>query len=358
MKIFKLFGNCIAVKGSKRSIICDLYRSRFETIPNSLYEILAECDMGESYESVVERYGVENESTLAEYFEWLVNQEFGFWCSSLAESNAFPMISLEWDAPFAVTNAIIDIDEDSEFDILNVFIQLEKLGVPHVQLRSFSIRNLDYYADLLSHLEESRIKTIDLLTPYIPNDSEEKAKDLCKCFLRLNSILFYRAPVDKIDKEIHGGLTSVMYSQHSIDSHKNCGFIHTDFFANNIESFSESKNHNSCLNRKISIDVNGEIKNCPSMAKSFGNVRDTPLNEALNKQGFKTHWNINKDQITTCKDCEFRYICTDCRAFTEDPQDIYSKPLKCGYNPYTGEWEEWSKHPLKKKAIDFYELNL
>ena len=54
------------------------------------------------------------------------------------------------------------------------------------------------------------------------------------------------------------------------------------------------------------------------------------------------------------KDCEFRYICTDCRAYVEDPEDILSKPLKCGYNPYTGEWSEWSTNPLKQKAIDFY----
>ncbi|NIG32274.1 grasp-with-spasm system SPASM domain peptide maturase, partial [Enterobacter sp. Ap-916] len=31
-----------------------------------------------------------------------------------------------------------------------------------------------------------------------------------------------------------------------------------------------------------------------------------------------------------------------------------SKPLKCGYNPYTGEWEEWSINPLKQKAIKYY----
>lgn len=31
-----------------------------------------------------------------------------------------------------------------------------------------------------------------------------------------------------------------------------------------------------------------------------------------------------------------------------------SKPLKCGYNPYTSEWAEWSTNPLKRKAINFY----
>ena len=90
------------------------------------------------------------------------------------------------------------------------------------------------------------------------------------------------------------------------------------------------------------------------MSQSFGNIKDTTLEEALNHPDFKKYWNIKKDDITKCKDCEFRYICTDCRAYIEDPDDIYSAPLKCGYDPYTGEWEEWSTNPLKQKAIKFY----
>ena len=41
-------------------------------------------------------------------------------------------------------------------------------------------------------------------------------------------------------------------------------------------------------------------------------------------------------------------------AYLEDPENILSKPLKCGYNPYTCEWEEWSTNPLKQKAIEYY----
>jgi hypothetical protein len=40
----------------------------------------------------------------------------------------------------------------------------------------------------------------------------------------------------------------------------------------------------------------------------------------------------------------------------ENPRDPYSKPLKCGYNPYTAEWAEWSQHPLKQDAIAYYGL--
>lgn len=44
------------------------------------------------------------------------------------------------------------------------------------------------------------------------------------------------------------------------------------------------------------------------------------------------------------------------RAYIGDPEDILSKPFQCSYNPYTGEWSEWSTNPLKQKAISYYGL--
>ncbi|RYE54501.1 MAG: grasp-with-spasm system SPASM domain peptide maturase [Sphingobacteriales bacterium] len=149
------------------------------------------------------------------------------------------------------------------------------------------------------------------------------------------------------------GLIAV--SKEVLLSEKCCGIVDPDFFQSNIPHYTESLSHNTCLNRKISIDIEGNIRNCPSMLKSFGNVNDTTLHDAINKPGFKSNWNITKDEVTKCKDCEFRYVCTDCRAYRENPDDIYSAPLKCGYNPYTCAWEEWSINPLKQTAISFYQ---
>jgi len=110
--------------------------------------------------------------------------------------------------------------------------------------------------------------------------------------------------------------------------------------------FSESQVFNSCLNRKISIDKNGEIKNCPSMQTSFGNILKTSLLSVVNDENFKKKWAIGKDKIDICKDCEFRYICTDCRAYLKDSQNIFSKPLKCNYDPYTAKWESIEKNKV------------
>ena len=120
----------------------------------------------------------------------------------------------------------------------------------------------------------------------------------------------------------------------------NCGIIDKKYFVNNLPFFTEAQHHNTCLNRKICIDENGDIKNCPAMKQSYGNIRTTTLKEAIEKPGFKDCWTISKDQIDVCKDCEFRYMCTDCRAFIKDPANPYSQPAKCTYNPYICLWEE------------------
>ena len=150
----------------------------------------------------------------------------------------------------------------------------------------------------------------------------------------------------------------MIFTKTNINSSSHCGKISKDYFVLNQLMYAESQQNNTCLNRKISIDKDGYIRNCPSMPQNFGNIKDTTLSDALNHPDFKKYWNVTKDMIEVCKDCEFRHICTDCRAYTERThfeEDIdLSKPLKCGYNPYTNEWAEWSTNPLKQKAIEYY----
>lgn len=93
------------------------------------------------------------------------------------------------------------------------------------------------------------------------------------------------------------------------------------------------------------------------MKAAYGNIYDTSLEAALEDPEFLAYWQITKDQISTCKDCEFRHMCTDCRAYLDDPADRLSKPLKCGYNPYDGSWQDWSQSVYKDQAITFYGLN-
>ena len=59
----------------------------------------------------------------------------------------------------------------------------------------------------------------------------------------------------------------------------------------------------------------------------------------MKEDGFKSLWGIKKENIDVCKDCEFRHLCTDCRAIIMEPENIFSQPAKCNYNPYLAKWK-------------------
>jgi hypothetical protein len=75
------------------------------------------------------------------------------------------------------------------------------------------------------------------------------------------------------------------------------------------------------------------------MEHVYGNIRDTSLLEVVMYKNFCSLWNITKDKIDVCKDCEFRYACEDCRHHIKDKQNICSQPSKCQYNPYIAKWK-------------------
>jgi hypothetical protein len=75
---------------------------------------------------------------------------------------------------------------------------------------------------------------------------------------------------------------------------------------------------------------------------------------AINNDNFKTLWSINKDSTLICRDCEFRYICTDCRAYLMDPDLINSKPLKCSYDPYLAKWLNENDDPRDQSFAKFH----
>jgi SPASM domain peptide maturase of grasp-with-spasm system len=222
-----------------------------------------------------------------------------------------------------------------------------------IEIRTFIELPVDWLSSVLRVIDDSPVFSVQMIIKYVEREHDiERIKHLIGTHSRISYILIHSSNQENLLNI--NNFSTIQYTMETIHSPVNCGRISPSLFAVNRLSIFESHHHNSCLNRKISIDTEGNIKNCPSMTQSFGNIRDTTLQEALDHPDFKKYWNVTKDQIAVCKDCEFRYICTDCRAYIENPEDMYSKPLKCGYNPYTCEWEEWSTNPLKQMAIDHY----
>ncbi|HOY04015.1 MAG TPA: grasp-with-spasm system SPASM domain peptide maturase [Saprospiraceae bacterium] len=344
----RLFACCIPVKGTRRSLICDTQRESIHLIPNSLYELIA-VNSSLIYAKLIEGVDHEHHATIYEYLTFLIENELAFVTES---PHLFPQMRLDWKSPNQISNCIVDMKDD--YTIWYIAInQLISLSCQHIQLRIFSKISFEDLCSLLEKLDKSPIRSIEIMLGQCDWINTDTLNEINKKYSRIFSLVVFDATISD-DKNLHQEMGRILFIPENLHSSLHCGKIHSSLFNINIPTFTESHHHNSCLNRKISIDTEGNIKNCPSMSQSFGNIRDTTLQQALDHPDFKKYWNITKDQIEVCKDCEFRYICTDCRAYIENPDDMYSKPLKCGYNPYTCEWEEWSTNPLKQKAIDYY----
>jgi len=243
----------------------------------------------------------------------------------------------------------------------SILEQLSKLKCKFIELRAYHSAPLQKIEAFLKKCLETPVRSLIINCQYNELINWEEVNRILGTYQRVLSLIFHSTPngfqrPKTLTSEIEGKDKRVFFINQSINSEKCCGHISAKYFEINRDVFTESQQYNTCLNRKLSIDSKGNIKNCPSMQKAFGNIKNKSLEEVVNDSDFQKYWTIKKEEIHVCKDCEFRHVCTDCRAYIEDPNDLYSKPLKCGYNPYTAEWTEWGNLPEKQKAINYYNM--
>jgi SPASM domain peptide maturase of grasp-with-spasm system len=332
--IFQLFACNIPVKGAKRSIICDVQRGKYHPISNELFEIL-KMHKDKMVSEIKALYPAERTQAIDQYFSFLMEQELGFW---LSEDGAnFLPIDLTYERPERINNAVVDVTPSSRHDYESIFTQLDGLGCKHLELRFYDALSVSDLDAVLKPTLQGRLRSIQVIVKYNPLWTDADYTLLCSAHQRISQITLHSAPEDKA---IRTGHWNIIFFKQRITSAEHCGQVHPGYFATNIDLFSEARQFNTCLNKKVGIDVDGNIKNCPSCQKCYGKVAAGAIESAVKQPEFQQVWAVNKDQVDVCKDCEFRYICTDCRVYLSDPNNPLSKPAKCSYNPYTGEWED------------------
>lgn len=95
---------------------------------------------------------------------------------------------------------------------------------------------------------------------------------------------------------------------------------------------------NSCWQGKLNISYDGYISPCIMWenCEETYNLKKYSLKEVLENQLFPNFWSLSKDCIEVCKDCEFRYVCHECRPLS---QSLEKRGNICRYDPYKGKWE-------------------
>lgn len=113
-------------------------------------------------------------------------------------------------------------------------------------------------------------------------------------------------------------------------------------FYTDRDSFRLAHACHSCLSGKIAVTATGDVIPCIfARDQVAGNILNQPLSEVLSGPALQEAWRTTKDAIDKCRDCEYRYACSDCRplAQSSDPAKRWCAPAPfCDYDPYTGQW--------------------
>jgi len=333
-KYFVLYSCCIPVKGAARSTICDLQRSSFIFIPNEFYNLLKKNKLKIRYEEINKK-----EFKFKKLTEDIVAAEYGFYCDNPDE---FPQIENSFEVPNIITNIVIDIGKSKTFDFGKLVLKLNDVTCFLAYIRLFDESDIINKMSFISeYFNNSTIRNIqfEIINNKKSNISQEGLLSINAKHPRVKKIIVRNNTINAINKFNN---FECIFLKASIDSTSDCGcgLISPYNFSPNYSMFFESLKFNNCLNKKIAIDINGYIKNCPYHSKNYTHIDeiDSLKDFIANNTQFRSLWNITKDQIEVCKDCEFRYICQDCRVFTKESENLYSKPKHCKYNPYEAIW--------------------
>ncbi len=107
----------------------------------------------------------------------------------------------------------------------------------------------------------------------------------------------------------------------------------------------------TCWKGKIAISSEGDVYPCIfARQMSVGKFPEMRLEEIIQGPALQRLWQITLDEVETCRDCELRYGCFDCRALAQTTTgDLLSKNPHCRYNPYTGIMERNGGQKMKER---------
>ncbi|MCG8410435.1 MAG: grasp-with-spasm system SPASM domain peptide maturase [Bacteroidales bacterium] len=344
---FIFSSNCKITKGYNRSLIIDYLRKEVYYVPNEYYDLLQKIDRN-IINDIELLINDNSKKDFREFILFLLENEIGFVTKNIQN---FPKISDEvYESNVLIKDMVIEIDStlfNSELKN-RIYDEINVIKCNDIQIKYISNYSKKDIQDLIGGFNALDINYIELHINTNPTIDLEFFNSLLESYAKLSHIYIYGKDENKItpyflnkDQYYPLHLGTVYYTKKDINDCEYCGVINKQNLSfDNILIHNELFKTNGCLNKKVAIDRKGMIKNCLYMEECYGNIKEQSILTVLEKSNFKRFWSIKKDDIEVCKECEYRYSCTDCRAFINDENNILSKPLKCKYNPYTNVWKD------------------
>lgn len=329
---FNLFESVRIVTGARRSALYNLTLGELSLVPNGMSEIVKRLRKS-TVEQVRNTLSVDNIEVMDEYLEWLISKHYGNYTE---KPESYVRRNDKYETPNMLDNAIIEGDGMSQLVLERSVAELVRCRCKFIELRMYRSHGLDIIRHLLGLVNRTSIRGIRIVVPYDEEVHIMELRDILKSDRLVYQVIVHGCMVDSLDGRVE-------YRKEKVLDAFCCGKIDRNTFLSTYSSWTLANSVNSCLHGKVSIGPNGEIRNCPAGQSLLGVIGNGPNLKTIVKELEESkEWNITKDAVDICRDCEFRYACTDCRMIRANPNSMISKPLKCGYNPYTNEWKEWA----------------
>jgi len=97
--------------------------------------------------------------------------------------------------------------------------------------------------------------------------------------------------------------------------------------------FYHNAEHHPCLHQTLAVSADGNVLPCPFLKDEIlGTITDARvIDEIFESKAIDRYWSMSLCKIQVCRDCGFRYGCSDCRAVEKQlTGDLYGKTL-CPY---------------------------
>jgi SPASM domain peptide maturase of grasp-with-spasm system len=329
--------NCFIIDGAERALIYDLHRGDYHIITRELSGAIRNCT-SRCFTDLFNALPPEDLDFYEPFIEDLITRD----ClipTDAGEVGYFEPMDTAWQYPYKVSNAIIEYSGQSPFDLVEVLAKIEQLNCQAVEIRFSDAWDFSFYERLSKAIDGMIFRHIDMLIQYKTGQEEIFLFELKHLHPAFFWVTQYNAPEDKMIKNAldkNAGLkrTRKQYSE-IVNDHQ----VYPKNFYINKEFFTESIRHNPYFNGKIVVLQNGSVQNATNQARSFGYINDIDLHTLLKNDDFTSLWDVSKDHIKVCKECEFRNMCMDSRIPFQNVGNEWEYAEPCNYNPYTCEWD-------------------
>lgn len=318
------------VNGYLRSVMHDFVREKYFFISNRMYDFIKIYD-GKALDDMK----VAEQELLSN----VLNQHWGILLTK-DELDFFPNMSFDYRSPCKINNTVILYNGN-----IILFRELVRiLASKNIQCKYVAVviektLNEDQFISLFDELKSNEWLTFELFVKFYPSYTDSFFEQ--HIFKNKKAFVFFESEKEELN-------SCFMHTSKPLDFN----FVGHQYFAPNLQCFSEAQHYNLYYHDKLVINETGKAIMSLTNRKEVGVVNIASVESVLDEINTLNFSSVTKDSIDICSDCEFRYMCVDSCEIKMRKDKSFYRAKECNYNPYISKWSHEKEYlELKECGI-------